>query len=138
MCHLPQPREGALPLNGTVTQSRPAAVAAEKISTGVHTCLPAESVFWLIVKVHGLGNSGVKSGILPCAGHIQDILKAAAGLPNLEVLDLAGQAFSGTLPTQYPFPNLLDLNLMDNNIMVCSHSSMFHSSHVLKPQSAAM
>lgn len=47
-------------------------------------------------------------------------MRAASGLPNLEVLDLAGQAFSGTLPTQYAFPKLLELNLMDNNIKVYS------------------
>lgn len=50
-------------------------------------------------------------------------MKAASGLPHLEVLDLAGQAFAGTLPTQYPFPNLLNLNLMDNHIKVHSHST---------------
>ena len=73
------------------------------------------------------GNFWASKGTLPCAGHIQDVLKAAAGLPNLEILDLAGQAFSGTLPTQYPFPNLVDLNLMDNNIMVRSYSHKVHA-----------
>ena len=50
-------------------------------------------------------------------------MKAASGLPNLEVLDLAGQAFSGTLPAQYSFPNLLSLDLMDNDIKVRSQST---------------
>ena len=60
-------------------------------------------------------------------------MKAASKLPNLEVLDLAGQAFSGTLPTQYPFPKLLTLNLMDNNIMV---HSQFPQSACCSPQCA--
>ena len=65
---------------------------------------------------------------MPFAGRIDDVMKAASGLPNLEVLNLAGQAFSGTLPTQYQFPKLLDLNLMDNKIVVYSQSQKPHAS----------
>ena len=55
---------------------------------------------------------------VPHAGAIQDVLKAAAQIEKLEFLDLQGQAFSGTLPTQYSFPNLMELNLINNNIGV--------------------
>ena len=55
----------------------------------------------------------------PHAGAIQDVLAAASQIEKLETLDLEGQAFSGTLPKQYSFPNLLGLNLINNNIGVC-------------------
>ena len=55
---------------------------------------------------------------VPHAGAIQDVLKAASQIEKLEFLDLQGQAFSGTLPTQYNFPNLMELNLINNNIGV--------------------
>ena len=55
---------------------------------------------------------------MPHAGAIQDVLKAASQIEKLEFLDLQGQAFSGTLPMQYNFPNLLELNLINNNIGV--------------------
>ncbi|CAK0772056.1 hypothetical protein CVIRNUC_003924 [Coccomyxa viridis] len=49
-------------------------------------------------------------------GAIQDVLAAASQIEKLEFLDLQGQAFSGTLPTQYNFPNLVALDLINNNI----------------------
>ena len=55
---------------------------------------------------------------VPHAGAIQDVLKAASQIEKLEFLDLQGQAFSGTLPTQYNFPNLMELNLINNNVGV--------------------
>ena len=55
---------------------------------------------------------------MPHAGAIQDVLAAASQIEKLEFLDLEGQAFSGTLPKQYNFPNLLALNLINNNIGV--------------------
>ena len=55
---------------------------------------------------------------VPHAGAIEDVLAAASQIEKLEILDLEGQAFSGTLPKQYSFPNLLGLNLINNNIGV--------------------
>lgn len=55
---------------------------------------------------------------MPHAGAIQDVLAAASQIEKLEFLDLQGQAFSGTLPTQYNFPNLVVLDLINNNIGV--------------------
>ena len=55
---------------------------------------------------------------VPHAGAIQDVLSNASQIEKLEFLDLQGQAFSGTLPKQYNFPNLMALNLINNNIGV--------------------
>ena len=65
----------------------------------------------------------------PRAGAIQDVLAAASQIEQLEILDLEGQAFSGTLPKQYNFPNLLGLNLINNNIGVC----YYHTSVMTAP-----
>ena len=50
-------------------------------------------------------------------------MAAAQELSELQTLNVAGQAFSGTLPTQYSFPKLVELDLSNNNIGVCSSSS---------------
>ena len=47
-------------------------------------------------------------------------MAAAQELSELQTLNVAGQAFSGTLPTQYSFPKLVELDLSNNNIGVCS------------------
>ena len=60
---------------------------------------------------------------VPDAGAIQDVLAAASQIEKLEFLDMEGQAFSGTLPKQYNFPNLMTLNLINNNIGVRHHFS---------------